>query len=530
MAELPVLPAENEDPWYDKRQAFDLAVKKAVETDLPAATTQAKTDAITSANTYTDTVAADGDTDTLTAAKLYSDNTLTSAKTYSDDQALQALYSPDKITDLNTLTLPGKYFITGASANIPIGEAGHLEVIARAAGHTYIMQRYTTYNTYVVYVRILPGGSAWSPWTRMPSEPYTKQMISDSKASTMMTGEADLDLWVTPGTYFQEYLSQGTLARHYPIEPFAGLIEVKNVGSTSILQTATYYRADTPSWGVWKRTRQGTTWTAWKHDPLGDPTVIAAGTDLNNLTTSGLYFQTSAGGANAGTLALHYPMDNFAGSIEVSVTYSMGRQRATYYDWNLKRLQWERTWFTGSGWSPWIQVGLPGVPGGSDLSGHGSPLGVVTPSAKSVYYTDLDQTNGATRWVSTGTTTASWIVVTGDTGARRIDAASFLNGWSSSSSIIQRSGNLVMLALYGMVSTSATANILYILPSGFRNTKTVLTALFSNSPVLSSGNLSVNIRSDGTIDTTMRSATASYMNIAFMTNDPWPTTLPGTPA
>lgn len=46
--------------------------------------------------------------------------------------------------------------------------------------------------------------------------------------------------------------------------------------------------------------------------------------------------------------------------------------------------------------------------GGGGLSGTGSPVGVVTPTAAGVSYVDLTDVNAIHVWFSTGVTNASW--------------------------------------------------------------------------------------------------------------------------
>ena len=56
------------------------------------------------------------------------------------------------------------------------------------------------------------------------------------------------------------------------------------------------------------------------------------------------------------------------------------------------------------------------------LRGNGSPFGVITPASTGVQYVDLQATNGARVWISTGTTNTSWRVVDGDTGVRVLNS------------------------------------------------------------------------------------------------------------
>lgn len=66
--------------------------------------------------------------------------------------------------------------------------------------------------------------------------------------------------------------------------------------------------------------------------------------------------------------------------------------------------------------------GLPGSPTAFELRGTGSPLGVVA-APPGTYYTDTAGTLGAWRWLKkSGTATAGWEVIEGNTGWRNISA------------------------------------------------------------------------------------------------------------
>ena len=95
-------------------------------------------------------------------------------------------------------------------------------------------------------------------------------------------------------------------------------------------------------------------------------------------------------------------------------------------------------------------VTVSGGGGGSssELSGTGSPEGVVTASP-GIYYTDTNGTNGAWRWIKvSGTGNTGWMVVYGDTGWRKL--AQGHNGStavhdSGTGLFIRRVNNMVMV-------------------------------------------------------------------------------------
>lgn len=162
------------------------------------------------------------------------------------------------------------------------------------------------------------------------------------------------------------------------------------------------------------------------------------------------------------------------------------------------------------------------------LEGTGSPVGVVSAPAGTIY-DDLAGTCGAWRWRSVGGT--SWVVTDGDTRPRAYSPTNItaqfptvLGFW------LRRVGSYVTLSV-GFISTvsASTAYTGYI-PLGFRP------SLVSHAEPLSSYDdvalgVSCYINTTGTL--TLNGATAGLTirrHITWDTADPWPTTLPGTPA
>lgn len=55
-----------------------------------------------------------------------------------------------------------------------------------------------------------------------------------------------------------------------------------------------------------------------------------------------------------------------------------------------------------------IALSITGGAANANMSGHGSPLGVVTPNAQDIWYRDVDTDN---YWWATGATDADWTAV-----------------------------------------------------------------------------------------------------------------------
>lgn len=178
-----------------------------------------------------------------------------------------------------------------------------------------------------------------------------------------------------------------------------------------------------------------------------------------------------------------------------------------------------------------LNFGLPqgsdGSPTAFELRGTGSPYGTVTPASAGIYYTDTAGTTGAWRWLSTGTTNTSWIVVVGDTGLRSM--TTIFGGSFTSSLHLQRSGNLVTMAL--IIQGDTTGMTSYTIPAGFKRASAYdferamlrggTTAVVGYMRISSGYLLSLNDTPNPTNGTGAET---------WITRDPWPTTLPGTAA
>ena len=173
--------------------------------------------------------------------------------------------------------------------------------------------------------------------------------------------------------------------------------------------------------------------------------------------------------------------------------------------------------------------------GGRELYGTGSPEGVVT-ATPGTYYTDTAGTNGAWRWLKmSGSDNTGWAVTVGDTGWRSVTSANLVTG----TLMFRRVGSDVSVGVgtapWGIWSV-ASASIVALgqLPLGFRlSTWTAYTRIMLDSSKIQVGNLQVATADANNI--VARFSTTSTAGLAcnpirLVTNDPWPTVLPGTPA
>lgn len=162
------------------------------------------------------------------------------------------------------------------------------------------------------------------------------------------------------------------------------------------------------------------------------------------------------------------------------------------------------------------------------MSGTGSPEGVVTAPVGS-QWTDTAATTGAIRWIKTsGTGNTGWVVEYGDTGLRNLSAETLLNGWTIYAYFnLRRVGNMVEVNLWPD-KTSASADSVYTIPSGFR--PAVAYARFTQATNVDDDYCRGYIMSTGDFRVLRSTMTGAipYIYLTYVTSDPWPSTLPGT--
>jgi hypothetical protein len=196
---------------------------------------------------------------------------------------------------------------------------------------------------------------------------------------------------------------------------------------------------------------------------------------------------------------------------------------------------------------PAPKQGAPGNPTQYDLRGTGMPNGVVTGNPGDTY-TDTAGTNGAWKWMKkSGTGNTGWEVIQGDTGWRDISAfldPNWVVGANAPTNRIRRTESLVCIELRIQPAASIQGTsqatqytVIPVLPTGFHPGSYSLIA-----PAMSSSsagthvfhNLSssskVSVSPAYGLSTSLTWQTSSYImgQMMFITNRPWPDTLPGT--
>lgn len=266
---------------------------------------------------------------------------------------------------------------------------------------------------------------------------------------------------------------------------------------------------------------------------------VLSNTDLDTVTTGGYYYTYTANtnlpptSVSAGWLeVIQYSTDAF-----VLQRWTTFRPYAS----NSAQEVWFRT-KSNDAWGEWTQVG-PAVASGRPSSAHGNP---------GTFYVDRVSTNGASQWQKTAT---GWEVTVGDTGWRDVsslaDPASFdftTEVPGGSYMRWRRIGSTVHLAVRsplaeGTVGTPAATRrqglINGSLPAlgspanpyiatGYGDIASSIMCSLTNSST--STRLDVQpIAATGNVSSTITSRVLGG-NVSWLTNDPWPTALPGTPA
>lgn len=281
-----------------------------------------------------------------------------------------------------------------------------------------------------------------------------------------------------------------------------------------------------------------------KGDPGGWVSASPIGNDvsLNTLTTPGTYFRGSSTGT---TTALNYPVDGWAGWIEVVANGTSVMQRATsiYSSAGASAIMnnmWYRANVAGT-WQQWTPIATPNL-------GYGQPNGSVI-SAVGGEYTDLSATNGAVKWVKTsGVGNTGWTVAFGDTGWRDItgliNTGLDLHDAAGSCRIRRKEDQVEFMArlkpkaggtLEG-VQRGLPVTVIPAIPVGFATRDYTSHGSLSLGTTLGGHVHSMTDRSVLTaqVQTTLVTgnwATTDGFNVSarWTTSSAWPTTLPGTP-
>lgn len=162
------------------------------------------------------------------------------------------------------------------------------------------------------------------------------------------------------------------------------------------------------------------------------------------------------------------------------------------------------------------------------LSGTGAPGGVIAAAPGSTYL-QTDATNDVKGWIkwvkATGTGSTGWVAgPEADTGERLI-APTLSNGWTTYADVcfLRRVGNQVTLTVY-LNGGAASAAAVWSVASGYRP------AINCPFVAIPNGNSRIGLglaETNGNVSVIYYTADIYYVSVRWHTNDPWPTSLPG---
>ena len=242
--------------------------------------------------------------------------------------------------------------------------------------------------------------------------------------------------------------------------------------------------------------------------PKGDPggfnaaTVLGSSVNLDDIKIPGLYRQTTATSATA---LNNYPLTS-SGALVVYEAANTGEVIQSFMPYGggsaavVRSIFWRR--YFGGAWSSWISYS-------STRFDH---------TAGRVMY-QWDHLNNREQ------------LIFGDTGWRSLTPA---NGWTATQIMLRRDGRTVFLHALNITGGSATSDaVTEVLPVGFRSNNFAVSV---RVPVVTGTNIDTTRVAAVDITTqALRVFGAAYSSLTtpssitsiYETNDPWPTTLPG---
>lgn len=240
---------------------------------------------------------------------------------------MYAAVLPTATHTLNDYVTPGVWYqasLAGAAAggaSYPTAQVGFLEVVATG---TPVLQVFTTRNATPAiqqqFWRVRVSSSTWSNWKEVVDTTTTL-----SYAGRLATAQ-DLNTYTTRGIWFASAASIATGGSNYPVGTAGFLIVLSESQLGGAVQSSgVSQRYESVNGKVYTRYISGGVWTSWAELAQLDanerlpnasfPLSVSnpAGTDANNLTSPGLYYNNSDAQATA---ALNWP-EQLAGSLFV---------------------------------------------------------------------------------------------------------------------------------------------------------------------------------------------------------------------
>tara|TARA_R110000796_G_scaffold178316_1_gene295025 strand:- start:722 stop:1873 length:1152 start_codon:yes stop_codon:yes gene_type:complete len=223
-------------------------------------------------------------------------------------------------TDLNSLTVSGKYFIATTNANHPnTGKAGLLDVTSGISGTTRVLQKFVSYVDDAEFTRTFDGTS-WQAWKQ--TDP---QAFGLGVATMQYSGNVDANDFTVVGTYYGNFANS-------PGSGTASFLSVVGVDSVSDGGRAKQVLRIANSRNVYERSKYNGVWEDWVEIYTtanlnattygGDAGSIVAQGYMAGTTTAIFTIPAAAFGGTSVTIAGFWDVKN-AGGVNIKSNASL---------------------------------------------------------------------------------------------------------------------------------------------------------------------------------------------------------------
>lgn len=276
--------------------------------------------------------------------------------------------------------------------------------------------------------------------------------------------------------------------------------------------------------------------------PNVNPGDLVKASDINNISDAvRLVGDGSSGIVYAGANVIQFgPGEAISNGYMVAAAYEYATSASSATQSLTTSFTYHASRHAAGGSDPITPASIGAVPESRFLTGTGFPEGVVA-APPGTEYTDTAGTNGAWRWLKkTGTGTTGWSVIHGDTGWRAIPGTGWLpnSGAGATANItswrVRRIGNAVHVKSrlrFTAPSAGSGAPSSGTIPPGWRPALDTVTATLHQwtQPNAPGGQWAPSIVGTTYVFAPVVTSNDLILTTSYLTDDPWPATLPGTP-
>lgn len=273
----------------------------------------------------------------------------------------------ERNTDFNTLTTPGHYYVdsndsASTMTNIPIAYGGRLEITAIISDTSYLRQTYYANSDSAGLVCIRRSKTSepgWSEWVILPTQDDVLSAVYGSGIIIPDGADLNNDAYKIPGIYYRKSASTSSYIGNIPVTSnyFKIIVELvypdQRLRQTfvSLTRDCTYYMRvyDSSGWQAWNKFRS---FDQTIYNIYGIGTSITTGTDLDDLTTPGLYTCSTTTIANS---CSNKPVTDAAFRLEVKCLNNANRIRQEFYPVSGASEFYVRTFDASNTWKPWYK-------------------------------------------------------------------------------------------------------------------------------------------------------------------------------